>query len=122
MAAFVLDKRKKPLMPCSEKRARLLLERKKAHFGFATGDLVRAGVTTGKKIGTYIGRVAVRASGSFNIRTGSGVVQGISNTACQHLQRGDGYGYSFIRTEEKGEAGAALSLPGIHAGVSRGRG
>ena len=27
---FVLDKRKKPLMPCSEKRARLLLERKKA--------------------------------------------------------------------------------------------
>ncbi|MHB1758218.1 MAG: RNA-guided endonuclease IscB, partial [Leptospirillum sp.] len=30
MAVFVLDKRKKPLMPCSEKRARLLLERKKA--------------------------------------------------------------------------------------------
>ena len=27
---FVLDKRKEPLMPCSEKRARLLLERKKA--------------------------------------------------------------------------------------------
>ena len=30
MAVFVLDKKKKPLMPCSEKRARLLLERKKA--------------------------------------------------------------------------------------------
>src|ERR671936_1677659 len=30
MAVFVLDKRKKPLMPCSEKRARLLLERGKA--------------------------------------------------------------------------------------------
>ncbi|WP_143339670.1 RRXRR domain-containing protein [Ectothiorhodospira magna] len=27
MAVLVLDKRKKPLMPCSEKRARLLLER-----------------------------------------------------------------------------------------------
>src|SRR5579875_281427 len=27
---FVLDKRKKPLMPCSEKRARLLLERGRA--------------------------------------------------------------------------------------------
>src|SRR5665647_2173191 len=27
---FVLDKHKKPLMPCSEKRARLLLERKRA--------------------------------------------------------------------------------------------
>src|SRR5438067_12044156 len=30
MAVFVLDKRKTPLMPCSEKRARLLLERGKA--------------------------------------------------------------------------------------------
>src|ERR671936_1012397 len=30
MAVFVLDKRKKPLMPCSEKRARLLLEHGKA--------------------------------------------------------------------------------------------
>ena len=30
MAALVLDKRKKPLMPCSEKRARLLLERGRA--------------------------------------------------------------------------------------------
>ncbi|WP_178087798.1 RRXRR domain-containing protein, partial [Methylacidimicrobium cyclopophantes] len=27
MAVFVLDRRKKPLIPCSEKRARLLLER-----------------------------------------------------------------------------------------------
>jgi len=30
VAVFVLDKNKKPLMPCSEKRARLLLERKRA--------------------------------------------------------------------------------------------
>lgn len=30
MAVFVLDKKKKPLMPCSEKRARLLLERGRA--------------------------------------------------------------------------------------------
>lgn len=30
MAVFVLDKRKKPLMPCSEKRARLLLTRGRA--------------------------------------------------------------------------------------------
>jgi 5-methylcytosine-specific restriction endonuclease McrA len=30
MAVFVLDKRKRPLMPCSEKRARLLLERGRA--------------------------------------------------------------------------------------------
>lgn len=30
MAVFVLDKRKRPLMPCSEKRARLLLDRGRA--------------------------------------------------------------------------------------------
>jgi hypothetical protein len=30
MSVFVLDKQKKPLMPCTEKRARLLLERKRA--------------------------------------------------------------------------------------------
>ena len=30
MAVFVLDKKKRPLMPCSEKRARLLLERGRA--------------------------------------------------------------------------------------------
>jgi 5-methylcytosine-specific restriction endonuclease McrA len=30
MSVFVLDKRKKPLMPCSERRARLLLERGRA--------------------------------------------------------------------------------------------
>ncbi len=30
MAVFVLDKRKKPLMPCTEKRARLLLDRGRA--------------------------------------------------------------------------------------------
>ncbi|MEY2335712.1 RNA-guided endonuclease IscB [Acidithiobacillus ferrianus] len=30
MAVFVLDKRKKPLMPCSEKRARLMLQRGRA--------------------------------------------------------------------------------------------
>src|SRR5919204_2752343 len=29
MSVFVLDKHKKPLMPCSEKRARLLLERRR---------------------------------------------------------------------------------------------
>ncbi|EQD53385.1 HNH endonuclease, partial [mine drainage metagenome] len=40
------------------------LTRTKAHFGFVTGDLVRAVVTKGKKIGSYLGRVAVRSSGS----------------------------------------------------------
>jgi hypothetical protein len=32
VAVFVLDKHKKPLMPCSEKRARLLLAAKRNHL------------------------------------------------------------------------------------------
>lgn len=136
MAVFVLDRRKKPLMPCSEKRARLdrygfprgHCARTKSHFGFQTGDLVRAEVPAGKRAGTHAGRVAVRASGSFNIQTAAGVVQGIGHRHCRILQRGDGYGYwhqPFVAQLDKGSGNrerasrAALSLPGINAGVSR---
>lgn len=71
------------------------LPRQKAFFGFQTGDMVKAIVTKGKKIGTYTGRVAVRSSGSFNITTKKGVIQGISHKYCQIIQYGNGYGYSL---------------------------
>lgn len=61
--------------------------------GFQTGDIVRAVVTQGKKTGTYVGRVAVRAAGSFNIRTREGVVQGINHRYCRLLHQVDGYAY-----------------------------
>lgn len=70
------------------------LIRQKTVHGFQTGDMVRASVPAGKKAGLYEGRVAIRASGSFNIQSTSGVVQGISYRHCQLLQRNDGYGYS----------------------------
>ena len=70
------------------------LTRQKRIQGFQTGDQVKAEVTKGKKAGVYIGRVAVRVSGSFNLQTAQGVVQGISYRYCQVLQRADGYGYS----------------------------
>lgn len=73
------------------------LTRQKRHFGFQTGDWVRAEVTKGKKAGTYVGRVAVRASGSFNIQTREEVIQGIAHHHCTLLQRADGYGYSWIK-------------------------
>jgi 5-methylcytosine-specific restriction endonuclease McrA len=69
------------------------LTREKQHFGFQTGDLVRAAVRSGKKAGLYRGRVAVRASGSFNIQAADGVVQGISHRHCRLVQRSDGYAY-----------------------------
>jgi len=61
--------------------------------GFQTGDMVKAIVTKGKKIGVYIGRIAVRISGSFNITTSNGVVQGISYKNCLKLHGSDGYNY-----------------------------
>jgi len=68
--------------------------------GFQTGDIVKAIVTSGKKVGTYRGRVAVRASGMFNIGTASGVVQSISHRYCVLIQHSDGYTY---QTSQKGE-------------------
>ncbi|MDA8093877.1 MAG: RNA-guided endonuclease IscB [Betaproteobacteria bacterium] len=70
------------------------LTRDKRVKGFATGDMVTAKVPNGIKAGIHAGRVAVRASGSFNIQTNAGVVQGISHRYCRVTQRADGYGYS----------------------------
>jgi 5-methylcytosine-specific restriction endonuclease McrA len=82
------------------------LTRSKNAFGFQTGDLVRAVVTTGRKVGTYLGRVAIRASGSFNIQTGNGLVQGIHHRFCTLVQRADGYGYAWTKIAfNKGDAG-----------------
>jgi 5-methylcytosine-specific restriction endonuclease McrA len=62
--------------------------------GFRTGDMVRAVVPTGKKVGTYVGRVAIRATGSFNVTTRTGTIQGIAANYCQALHRQDGYSYA----------------------------
>ena len=63
--------------------------------GFCTGDIVRAVVTSGVKVGTYVGKVAVRATGSFNITTIERTVQSISHRFCTVLHHCDGYSYSF---------------------------
>ena len=63
--------------------------------GFQTGDLVKAVVTKGKKKGFYLGRVAVRSSGSFNLKTVAETVQGISHKYCSIIQKKDGYTYGF---------------------------
>lgn len=69
--------------------------RTKFHFGFQTGDIVKAVVTNGKKVGEYVGRIATRATGSFNISTKSGLVQGISHKYCKQIHQKDGYSYVF---------------------------
>ena len=71
------------------------LMRTKAAFGFRTGDLVRASVPKGKNTGVHVGRVAVRARGSFNIQSGARLVTDVSHKHCRIIQRADGYGYSL---------------------------
>ena len=73
------------------------LMRTKSVHGFRTGDMVTADVPKGLKAGSWCGRVAVRATGSFNILTQTGLVQGISHRHCRLTQRSDGYGYGQLQ-------------------------
>ena len=68
--------------------------REKIHFGFQTGDIAKAVVTAGKKIGTYVGKVAIRSTGSFNISNKNGFIQGISHKFCKRIHAKDGYSYA----------------------------
>jgi 5-methylcytosine-specific restriction endonuclease McrA len=74
----------------------------KQFFGFQTGDIVTANIPRGKYKGRFTGRVAVRSSGYFDIKDGTGkrVCQGISWRYMQVLQRNSGWQY-----EQKGIAG-----------------
>ncbi|MDJ0732764.1 MAG: RNA-guided endonuclease IscB [Nostocaceae cyanobacterium] len=69
--------------------------RKQVHFGFRTGDIVKAIVTSGKKVGEYVGRVLCRQTGSFDIATKMGRVAGISYRFCTPIHKKDGYSYVF---------------------------
>ena len=63
--------------------------------GFQTGDMVKAIVSKGLKQGEYLGKVAVRSNGSFNIQTKTKVIQGIGYKYCHIVQRSDGYLYNY---------------------------
>jgi hypothetical protein len=71
--------------------------RQKRHFGFMTGDIVRAVVPPGTKAsGRHTGRIAVRAGGGFRV----GKVDDIRWKHCRMLQRHDGYGYELAGSLE----------------------
>lgn len=61
--------------------------------GFQTGDMVKAIVTKGKGIREYTGRVAIRKSGSFNIKINISTIQGIGWKYCEKIHAADGYLY-----------------------------
>ena len=79
-------------------------QRKKVYFGFQTGDMAKATVTSGKKEGIYVGKVVVRAIGSFNITIKTGTIQGIHHRFFKTTHKSDGYSYM------KGER-ALLPMP-----------
>lgn len=79
--------------------------------GFQTGDIVKAIVPSGLKQGEYLGRVAVRSSGSFNITTNSKTIQGIRYKHCRLVQRDSGYAYNYKERN-------TTSSPYLKAGVS----
>lgn len=74
---------------------RLYLTRQKEHFGFITGDLVRAVVPAGKYAGTHVGRVSIRAKGTFAILTQEGLVPSVPHRYCTRIQRGAGWHYTI---------------------------
>jgi hypothetical protein len=63
----------------------------KKHFGFETGDTVRAAILKGKHKGIHVGRITVRARPSFIL----GKVDGIHPRHIQMIQRRDGYEYKY---------------------------
>ncbi len=93
---------------------RTAAKRLKRVNGFQPADIVEAIVTKGKKIGTYVGRVSIRATGYFNITTEQGTVQGISH---RFWKPGTAAMDIII---EKGEAALSLNPSngiGLHAAL-----
>jgi len=78
--------------------------------GFRTEDMVRAVVLRGKQVGTYVGQVAVRSTGFFNITTPGGTIQGVRSTYCRLLHRCDGYAYHQEKGGGRIPAGSAVGI------------
>lgn len=71
--------------------------RSKNFFGFKTGDMVKAMIPenaqTKVPTGTYTGRVAVRSSGHFDVKTKDAKIT-VSQKYCKPLHLMDGYSYA----------------------------
>ena len=71
--------------------------RSKNFFGFKTGDMVKAIIPVGSKTkvptGTYTGRVAVRSSGFFDVKTGDAKIN-VSHKYCKQIHLMGGYSYA----------------------------
>ncbi|MBA2677694.1 MAG: HNH endonuclease [Ktedonobacteraceae bacterium] len=91
--------------------------------GFQTGDMIKAVVPDGAKKGSYVGKVAIRATGSFNVTTATQTIEGINARHCRIIHRGDGYSYGFGEgaSHPSPKKGGPLSSLASRHRVSRGR-
>ena len=64
--------------------------------GIRTGDIGKAVVTKGKNKGTWIGRIAIRNTGTFKV----GKKDGINYKKIKIIQKKDGYSYNFIYPQQ----------------------
>lgn len=62
----------------------------KRHFGYQTGDLVRANILAGKYAGRHVGRVVVRSRPSFKLNSFD-----VHPKNLFLIQRADGYAYDY---------------------------
>ena len=67
--------------------------------GFQTGDMVKAVVPKGLNKGEHLGRVIVKSSGYFEIKSKNSSVQGINHKYCRLIQKGDGYLYNYKESD-----------------------
>jgi hypothetical protein len=58
--------------------------------------LARPGLPTRTVQRTYLARVSVSDTGSFNLKTSTATVAGINHKYCRMIQLGDGYGYHLV--------------------------
>jgi 5-methylcytosine-specific restriction endonuclease McrA len=72
----------------------------KTFFGFQTGDIVQAVLPSGKFAGTHVGRLTVRESGVFEMRTPLGKVSPVRHKYCKSIHRNDGYMCAFSTVQE----------------------
>ena len=91
----------------------------KSVYGFQTGDMVKAIVPNGLKAGEYLGKVAVRSRGYFDIQTKTKRIQGIWYKHCHIVQRSDGYSYNYKECDPLSDMLASASQASLQRSKKR---
>lgn len=68
--------------------------RRKVHFGFQTGDIVKANIPSGKYLGQFFGRITIRSRPSFSLKTTANKFD-VHPKYLRRIHQADGYSYEF---------------------------